>query len=232
MKKIVISAAVLFLACQATITAQNASAHDLHSAIDTISYCIGVSVGNSLGSLPVKDVRADLVCQGMMDLVEKKTAFFTNAEAEALLREYMLALREKESKDNLQAANDFLAANGKNEGVVSLPSGLQYKVITPGAGESPIATDNVTVNYKGTLIDGTVFDSSYDRNEPATFPLNKVIKGWTEGVQLMKPGAKYQFFIPPQLGYGENPPQGSPIKVNDVLIFEVELLSVQKQETK
>lgn len=201
----------------------------LNNPVDTFSYCIGVNIANSLGTLGIKDINPDLVSKGMADMMIRDSALFTNEQAEKFLTGFLMALRDKEAKENLKVGQDFLAANAKKDSVVSLPSGLQYKVIRPGNGDSPAATDEVTVQYKGMLIDGTVFDSSYDRNEPATFPLNRVIKGWTEGLQLMKPGAKYIFFIPADLAYGENSPQGSKIKPNSVLIFEVELLSVNKK---
>jgi FKBP-type peptidyl-prolyl cis-trans isomerase FklB len=126
---------------------------------------------------------------------------------------------------NLKAGQDFLEANKKKEGVVALPSGLQYEVITQGSGNKPSATNKVTCHYHGTLIDGTVFDSSVKRGQPATFPLNMVIKGWTEGLQLMPAGSKYRFFIPPDLGYGDRQ-VGHHIGPNSTLIFEVELLSI------
>jgi FKBP-type peptidyl-prolyl cis-trans isomerase len=130
--------------------------------------------------------------------------------------------------ENQKEGDTFLAANGKKPGVKTLPSGLQYTVIKEGTGRQPAATDTVTVHYKGTLINGTEFDSSYKRGQPASFPLNQVIKGWTEGVQLMKEGAKYRFFIPPHLAYGQRG-AGPTIGPNATLIFEVELLSVQKR---
>ena len=126
---------------------------------------------------------------------------------------------------NLKAGQDFLEANKKKEGVVALPSGLQYEVITEGTGNKPTASSKVTCHYHGTLIDGTVFDSSVKRGQPATFPLNMVIKGWTEGLQLMPLGSKYRFFIPPGLGYGDRQ-VGSHIGPNSTLVFEVELLGI------
>jgi FKBP-type peptidyl-prolyl cis-trans isomerase FklB len=126
---------------------------------------------------------------------------------------------------NLKAGQDFLEANKKKEGVVALPSGLQYEVITQGTGNKPTASNKVTCHYHGTLIDGTVFDSSVKRGQPATFPLNMVIKGWTEGLQLMPLGSKYRFFIPPDLGYGDRQ-VGSHIGPNSTLVFEVELLGI------
>ncbi|HWJ28000.1 MAG TPA: FKBP-type peptidyl-prolyl cis-trans isomerase [Flavisolibacter sp.] len=134
-------------------------------------------------------------------------------------------MRNEKAAANLKAGEDFLAANKQKPGVVSLPSGLQYEIIKEGNGPKPTATSNVTCHYHGTLIDGTVFDSSVQRGRPATFPLNRVIKGWTEGLQLMPTGSKWRFFIPPHLGYGDRQVSAE-IGPNSTLIFEVELLSI------
>jgi FKBP-type peptidyl-prolyl cis-trans isomerase FklB len=134
-------------------------------------------------------------------------------------------MKNEKASANLKAGQDFLEANKKKPGVVTLPSGLQYEVITEGKGEKPLAKNKVTCHYHGTLIDGTVFDSSVKRGQPATFPLNMVIKGWTEGLQLMAVGSKWRFFIPPQLAYGDRQ-TGAHIGPNSTLVFEVELLDV------
>jgi FKBP-type peptidyl-prolyl cis-trans isomerase FklB len=134
-------------------------------------------------------------------------------------------MRNEKASANLKAGQEFLAANKQKPGVTTLPSGLQYEVITEGTGIKPLARNNVTCHYHGTLIDGTVFDSSVKRGQPATFPLNRVISGWTEGLQLMGVGSKWRFFIPPNLAYGERQ-TGSDIGPNSTLIFEVELLGV------
>jgi FKBP-type peptidyl-prolyl cis-trans isomerase len=139
---------------------------------------------------------------------------------------------DKKAAANLAEGKAYLAANARKDGVKTTDSGLQYKVIEKGEGETPAATDEVTVHYEGTLIDGTVFDSSYKRGEPVTFPLNGVIPGWTEGVQLMKPGAKYEFAIPSDLAYGLTPRPGSPIGPNETLLFTVELIEVKEGEEK
>lgn len=131
------------------------------------------------------------------------------------------------SQTALEKGEAFLQENAKKEGVKTTPSGLQYKVLTEGKGKSPKATDTVTVNYRGTLLNGTEFDSSYKRGEPISFPLNRVIPGWTEGVQLMKEGAKYQFYIPANLAYGKQGTPGGPIGPDETLIFDVELIKVQ-----
>lgn len=140
-------------------------------------------------------------------------------------QEEQQAEQAQASIENLEKANEFLASNASEEGVVTLDSGMQYKVLVAADGAKPVATDQVTVNYEGRLTDGTVFDSSYERGKPATFPLNGVIKGWTEALQLMSPGAKWQLFIPPQLAYGERA-VGDKIEANSALIFDVELLSI------
>jgi FKBP-type peptidyl-prolyl cis-trans isomerase FklB len=137
----------------------------------------------------------------------------------------LFQLKNDKSAANLKAGEDFLKANAEKPGVVTLPSGLQYEVITEGTGEKPSATNKVTCHYHGTLTDGTVFDSSVQRNQPATFPLNMVIKGWTEGLQLMPAGSKWRFFIPPSLGYGDKQ-ASTHIGPNSTLIFDVELLEI------
>ena len=137
----------------------------------------------------------------------------------------LFQMKNEKASANLTAGEDFLEANKQNPGIIALPSGLQYEVIIEGTGIKPLASNKVTCHYHGTLIDGTVFDSSVKRGQPATFPLNMVIKGWTEGLQLMAVGSKWRFFIPPQLAYGERQ-TGAHIGPNSTLIFEVELLSV------
>ncbi len=141
------------------------------------------------------------------------------------LADKLFKMKSDKAATNLKEGQDFLATNSSKPGVVSLPSGLQYEVITEGTGEKPGATDTVTCHYHGTLINGTIFDSSVQRGRPASFPLNQVIKGWTEGLQLMGTGSKWRFFIPPHLGYGDRQ-VGPSIGPNSTLIFEVELLSV------
>lgn len=137
----------------------------------------------------------------------------------------LFQMKNEKAAANLKAGQDFLEANKAKAGVVALPSGLQYEVMTEGTGQKPLATNNVTCHYHGTLIDGTVFDSSVRRGQPATFPLNGVIKGWTEGLQLMGTGSKWRFFIPPHLGYGERQVSAQ-IGPNSTLVFEVELIAV------
>jgi FKBP-type peptidyl-prolyl cis-trans isomerase len=211
------------------LNAQNTIVKELKSTNDTVSYCIGISIANSLQNMNIGAINPDLIAQALSDVLVGKNARFTNETAEKILNNFVMGIKTKEADENLRLSVEWLTTNSKKEGVITLPSGLQYKVITPGTGDSPKATDKVTVQYRGTLMDGTQFDSSYDRGQPASFPLNQVIKGWTEGLQLMKPGGKFTFYIPPQLGYGANAPQGSKIKANSALIFDVELISIDKQ---
>jgi len=197
---------------------------------DRVSYSVGYQMGGDF-KRQGQEISPEMVVRGAQDALSGAAPALSEEEMRntlVVLKQRILAAqqeeRERVSRESAAAGSAFLAENAKKEGVVSLPSGLQYKVLTEGSGEPPKETDNVTVHYRGTLVDGTEFDSSYSRGQPATFPLNKVIKGWTEGVQLMKPGAKYQFFIPSTLAYG--PQGGGPIPPNSTLIFEVELISV------
>lgn len=150
---------------------------------------------------------------------------FTAKKADMSLADKLFNMKNEKAQANLKAGEDFLTANKQKPGVTELPSGLQYEVLTEGNGPKPSATNTVTCHYHGTLIDGTVFDSSVKRGQPASFPLNMVIKGWTEGLQLMGTGAKWRFFIPPHLGYGDRQ-VGPTIGPNSTLIFDVELLSI------
>ena len=199
---------------------------------DTISYIIGRDIATKLKTFST-DFNAEIIYQAMLDEFEGKEPLFTVNVSDSLMglfQQEMMGKQQTAEQENIQktkaASAVFLAENKSKEGVIELPSGLQYKVITPGQGKNPVKTDSVTVHYKGSLIDGTVFDSSYDRGQPITFKLNEVIPGWSEGVMLMKSGAKYILYVPPQLGYGDNPV--GPIPAGSTLIFEVELISINK----
>ncbi|HET7318119.1 MAG TPA: FKBP-type peptidyl-prolyl cis-trans isomerase [Nitrospirota bacterium] len=211
---------------------------ELKTDKDKLSYALGADMGSNLKKFEI-DIDADLYVKGMKDALSgnvllteqeiKNVIMSLQKDLQAKQQEKMKAQGEKNKKEG----EAFLAENKKKDGVKALPSGLQYKVITEGKGASPKATDTVTVHYKGTLTDGTEFDSSYKRNAPATFPVNGVIKGWTEALQLMKEGSKWQLFIPASLAYGESGRAGIP--PNSVLIFDVELIKVgakEKQEEK
>jgi len=194
---------------------------------DKFSYAVGLNIGMNFKRQNV-DVNPDLVLGGLKDGMAGKPQMTMDQ-----IRDTMMAfekdMQEKQAEAGKKSAADadkFLAENKKKDGVKTTASGLQYKVLKEGNGAQPKSSNTVTVNYRGTLIDGTEFDSSYKRGQPATFPVGGVIKGWTEALQLMKPGSKYQLFIPPDLAYGQNSP-GPQIPPNSALIFEVELMNVQ-----
>lgn len=212
-----------------TVAAPKVSINDQSSEVQKVGYAVGYDLGLNLREV-ADDMDLDAFTQGLKDAYAKSNSSLTEEQMQAIVQTYMTRKQEEAQKQleekavtNRQTGEAFLAENAKKDGVKTTASGLQYKVITEGSGTSPSATDTVMVNYEGKLIDGTVFDSSYERGEPIEFPLNQVIPGWTEGLQLMKPGAKYEFYIPSDLAYGE---AGNPnIEPNSVLIFTVELLS-------
>ncbi len=202
----------------------------LESNIDSISYSIGLNIGKSLEQGGMDSILINkLLIQGLSDYLMQKQLLINSTEAEEIARMFYTKLRQeqmdKEYKDVKEAGEAFLKQNKNQEGVITLESGLQYQILTAGEGVSPLATDIVVTHYKGTLIDGTVFDSSYDRGEPASFPVNGVIVGWQEALKLMKPGAKWKLFIPSELAYGSRS-AGKHIKPFSTLIFEIELIEV------
>ncbi len=211
--------------------AQSVSVTEQSPATEKVGYSLGYMMAEG-NKEAVQDLNLDTFEQGFRDGYEGKDSALTQEQMEEVLiayqkeqEEQFVADMQSKAEDNKAIGAEFLAENVKKEGVQVTDSGLQYKVITEGTGKSPKATDVVEVNYEGKLIDGTVFDSSYERGEPIEFPLNQVISGWTEGVQLMKEGAKYEFYIPSDMAYGEAGSQG--IDPNSTLIFTVELLEVK-----
>ncbi len=219
------------LAVAVATTAYSADGGVLKTQKERVSYTLGWDLGNSLMNQPY-NVDVNIFIKGFTDAVNKNKPSLTDQE----LRESMAAFQKEVaakqtekmktlSDKNKKEGEAFLAENMKKEGVRVLPSGLQYKVIREGTGKIPKLKDTVITNYRGTLIDGTEFDNSYKRGQPATFPVNGVIKGWTEALQLMKTGSKWQLFIPSDLAYGDR--GTGPIGPNSVLIFELELLSVR-----
>ena len=201
--------------------------------MDKLSYALGLGIGRQLSQMGAGDLNVADFAQAVKDMIDGKEPQVPTAEAQQIVEDFF---RRQEEKQRAEAAEKYkgaksegekyLSENAKQEGVVTLPSGLQYKVLKEGNGKSPKATDKVVCHYEGMLIDGTMFDSSIQRGEPATFPLNGVIAGWTEGLQLMKEGAKYRFFIPYQLGYGERG-AGASIPPFATLVFDVELIEVK-----
>jgi len=196
---------------------------------DTVSYILGVDIARNLIANLVT-INTNLFMQGINDAYNKIDTLFTKTEADNIMKKFQSLQqpkvdekRSKELAENKATGKAFLENNKKQPGIIETPSGLQYKIIREGSGgEHPKPTSKVTVHYEGRLINGTIFDSSYERGEPATFPLNGVIKGWTEGLQLMSPGAYYEFYIPSDLAYGDNGTRGIP--GGSVLIFKVELI--------
>jgi len=224
-------------ATPATKTAAAAPA-PLKTRKEKFSYALGMNIGASVGQrLKVQAVEFDpgLVGQGVKDAISGAKTRLTVEEAQAVLKEVQAEVQKeqqakmKEAGDKNKSAGDaFLAANKEKEGVVVLPSGLQYKIITQGGGPKPTADDTVVCNYRGTLIDGKEFDSSYKRGQPATFPVAGVIKGWTEALQMMPVGSKWELYVPSSLAYGDRG-AGADIGPNATLIFEVELVSIQEK---
>ena len=190
-----------------------------------ISYALGLGIGHQLKNMGIENFSVEDFAQSIKDVMEEKATAMTSQEAQTLLNTYFQEKQKAESQKAISEGKAFLEENAKKEGVVTTKSGLQYEILTEGTGKQPKATDTVRCHYEGSLINGSVFDSSYKRGEPAEFGLNQVIPGWTEGVQLMKEGAKYRFYIPYLLGYGENG-AGSSIPPYSTLIFDVELIKV------
>lgn len=201
--------------------------------MDKLSYALGLGIGRQLAQMGAKDMSIDDFAQAIRDVIEGNDLKITNREAQTIVNDYfqkqeeqMRAEMAEKGKAAKEAGEKYLAENAKKDGVVTLPSGLQYMVLQEGNGRKPKATDTVVCHYEGMLTDGTMFDSSIQRGEPATFGLQQVIAGWTEGLQLMQEGAKYRFFIPYLLGYGENG-AGQSIPPYSALIFDVELIEVK-----
>lgn len=193
--------------------------------MDKISYALGLGIGQQLKSMNITGFSIEDFTKSIADVMNGQQTQMTAREAQEMLNDYFATKAAEDAKKAIGEGKVFLENNGKRQGVVTTKSGLQYEVLAEGTGRSPKATDKVRCHYEGRLINGDVFDSSYQRNQPADFGLNQVIAGWTEGVQLMKEGAKYRFYIPYLLGYGEQG-AGSSIPPYSTLIFDVELIKV------
>jgi FKBP-type peptidyl-prolyl cis-trans isomerase len=216
-----------------TGTAKTAAPLTLNTPKQKASYAIGMNIGKNLKRDSV-DIDPAVLSRGLKDALAGNKLLLTDDEAKAALAALQMEVRAKEegkmkavALENKKTGEAFLTANKTKEGVVTLPSGLQYKIITAGTGPKPAADDTVLCHYRGTLVDNTEFDSSYKRKEPLKIPVGGVIKGWTEAIQLMPVGSKWQLFIPSDLAYGERGAPGSPIGPNSTLIFEVELISIE-----
>jgi FKBP-type peptidyl-prolyl cis-trans isomerase FklB len=219
-----LSAAMLsFSACQ------NQSGMNTDVTVETeleqVSYGIGVDIANNFKQGGLEEVNVEVLAAGMMDVLSGAELKLTEEESREVIAAYMQAKQAERTAAAAGEGEAFLAENGKREGVVTLESGLQYEIITEGNGPKPTINDQVTTHYHGTLINGEVFDSSVERGEPATFPVNGVIAGWTEALQLMPVGSKWKLYVPSYLAYGERG-AGAKIGPNTTLVFEVELLSI------
>ncbi len=241
MKKIFSLLAVVMLlatfGCTGTKKAQTATATPAPAPVvpkplterEKASYALGVSIYSNLKGQSLGDIDIKLLAEAMQDVKEGKKLKVELAQANEAISGYQKEQAAMKKKKADAIAKKFFAENAKKPGVKTTESGLQYEVLTPGTGKKPKATDKVTVHYKGMTLDGNVFDSSYKRGEPTTFGLGQVIKGWTEGLQLMKEGAKYRFVIPSELAYGARG-AGADIPPNATLIFEVELLKIEEKD--
>jgi len=193
--------------------------------MDKFSYAIGLGIGQNLLSMGAQGINVEDFAQAIADVLNRNELAMSHNEAREIVNKYFMELEEKMNAENIEKGKAFLEENAKKEGVVTLPSGLQYEVLTEGNGKKPSATDRVKCHYEGTLIDGTLFDSSIKRGQPAVFGVNQVIKGWVEALQLMSEGSKWRLFIPSELGYGAQQ-AGELIPPHSTLIFEVELIEV------
>ena len=225
---------ILVLATGCTAQEKAPEIKELKDLKAKVSYSIGLDIGRNFKAQGV-EVDPAVLLKGMQDALADAQPMLTDEQIQETMTAFQQQMMGKQQKmieelseKNKTEGQAFLAENAKKEGVVSLPSGLQYKIVTEGEGASPKAEDTVTVHYRGTLVDGTEFDSSYGRGEPATFPVNGVIPGWTEALQLMKKGAKYELYIPAELAYGQRG-AGPAIGPNATLIFEVELLDIESK---
>lgn len=223
-----ISKSILYLTSAVVITSCNAqdkkSSASMKTQIDSVSYGLGVSIGENLKKSNFENLNFDLIAKGMSEFYSNKPGM-TPELANSTIRGYMSVVEKKKGEENLKKGQAFLDENKKKDGVKVTASGLQYIVMKEGTGPKPTINDKVTTHYHGTLIDGTVFDSSVDRGQPASFPVSGVIPGWTEALQLMSVGSKWKLFVPANLAYGERG-AGQQIGPNTTLVFEVELLSI------
>jgi FKBP-type peptidyl-prolyl cis-trans isomerase FklB len=208
---------LLLFALISTVSQAQKSKLKLKNDLDSVSYCMGTVIGNSLKMAGFTSVNSKLFIQAITEVLSEKETAFKSSQNDSIIRNYFTKLQSKKAAANLIIGKKFLEDNKKKDSVISLPSGLQYKVITEGQGESPSVNDKVSVHYEGRLISGKVFDSSKQKGQPLEFAVNGVIKGWSEALQLMRKGSKWMLYIPPDLAYGDQNVPG--IEPNSVLIF-------------
>jgi FKBP-type peptidyl-prolyl cis-trans isomerase FklB len=194
--------------------------------LEKVSYCFGVNIAQNMKQQGMHELETEALAKGLVDFLGEKSLAVPAEEINGILQDYFQKLQEKQFAKNIEEGKAFLAENAKKEEVTVLESGLQYEVIKEGNGDKPKASDKVTTHYHGTLINGKVFDSSVQRGEPATFPVNGVIAGWVEALQLMPVGSKWKLYVPSELAYGANPHPGGPIEPHATLIFDIELISI------
>ena len=207
------------------LSAQRGKKNELENKIDSVSYAIGINIGTSVQQQKLSGLNINKITQAIEEVLNNIETKLTVEQSQQILNDYLTVMQENLGMENKAKMDSFLEENKKKPGVYTLPSGLQYKVIEEGSGLSPMLESKVKTHYRGTLLDGTVFDSSYDRGEPITFSINQVIKGWQEALPLMKTGSKWMLFIPPHLGYGDR--NSGPIPPNSLLIFEIELIGIE-----
>jgi FKBP-type peptidyl-prolyl cis-trans isomerase len=227
MKTNAILTAIIALLTLSTSCNQGTYEADLKTDVDSVSYAIGLSFGTSIQQNQFSEANIDAIAAAMYDLLNEKDLKLSEDEVQTVINNYFSM---KHFGENKKEGEVFLEENKTKEGIITLPSGLQYKILKEGTGPFPAITDVVRAHYKGTLIDGTVFDSSYDRGEPLEIRVDGVIKGWTEALQIMPVGSKWMLYIPQELAYGASPRQGGPIEPFSPLIFEIELLEIVNQE--
>lgn len=226
-KKVFTLAAAFIIVTLFSCEGQKGKSVALTTTADSVSYAIGMTIGANMKKDGLDSLNLDILKEAIRTAIKGDSSLINQQLSQTVIQSYLTSKQKIKSEGNMMAGKKFLADNKKNDkDVVELPDGLQYKVLKQGTGPKPTAEDTVKVHYHGTLIDGTVFDSSVERGEPIEFPLGQVIKGWTEGLQLMNVGSKYKFFIPSELGYGDRP-AGPKIGANSTLIFEVELLEIK-----
>jgi FKBP-type peptidyl-prolyl cis-trans isomerase FklB len=228
MKKKVFALAVSFfmvtlLSCEGQ---KGKSPVSLKNNSDSVAYSIGISIGSNMKKDGLDSLNLEVLKQGIESAIKGDSLLLNSQQSQTVIQDYLQAKQSQKSSANLEKGKKWLAENKKKPGVIELPDGLQYTVVKEGTGPKPTANDTVRVHYHGTLIDGTVFDSSVERGEPAEFPVGAVIKGWTEALQMMSVGSKYKLFIPSDLAYGDRP-AGPTIQAHSTLIFDVELLEIK-----